>query len=56
MKRENGFYWVCWGFDIKDWTIMEFQSPLWLVPGSELYLSDIDLSQIDERRIINPNI
>lgn len=54
MKREPGFYWVKWS---GEWEVCEWTGKNWLLPGVdiEIYATDEDMEQLDERRIINPN-
>jgi len=53
MKRENGFYWVKWqGL----WEVCEWTGRSWWAPGCTSFFQDEQTEQIDENRIINPNI
>lgn len=50
VKRENGFYWVCWEND--DWTVAEWRDDRWWHPGSEIEVLDEFWEEIDETPIV----
>jgi len=52
-KRANGFYWAKWQ---NVWEVIEWNGYNWLIPGVEDEFYDEQMQQIDENRIINPNI
>ncbi len=53
MEREEGYYWVKEGID--DWQVAWWGSKVWWLPLVEKPLDDKYFTEIDERRIINPN-
>ena len=52
MNRQDGYYWIRWGFCGGRWVIGQFHngawySNLWIAP-----LNDSELNEIDENRIV----
>ena len=48
-NREPGFYWVLpFGFE---WTVAEYTGHIWMSARVFTALTDLDMEEIDERRI-----
>lgn len=55
MKRENGFYWVIYGKGRhKTWEVARFNGLFWFFTESTKAIEEIDLQEIFEERVLNP--
>lgn len=51
-EREVGFYWVQWNYK---WEIAQWIGNAWMMAGFRDTYLDMNMQQIDERKLINPN-